>query len=367
MAHIATEPDTVFVTGFPGFIAGRLVQRLWASEPHPGRYCFLVQRRFAYPARAACEAMARRFPQMQGRWQVVVGDITRPDLGLGQAALTALRAEVTRVWHLAAIYDLAVAQSTAWRINVDGTRHVLDLCESMPHLKTLLYISTCYVAGTQPGKVLETELDRGQAFANHYEATKFHAEKEVCRRALPTIIFRPAIVVGDSASGQFAKVDGPYHLLQLLTRLPTWMPIPRLGGGETVINLVPVDWVVDAMVQISNDARAVGRTFHLADPDPPTTADVLALMVQALGRRPPRGRVPMSAIVGLARSGLLAWTTHIPAELMPYMVSGADFDVSNTAELLTGCGLRCPRFGDYVDTLVRWATHHPHLLQGAHP
>ncbi len=362
-----SEPSGgVFLTGFPGFIAGRLVENLWAHDAGGGRYFFLVEERFAFAAKRKCEALCERFPAMQGRWQIVVGDIVRPDLGIDASAMDVLRREVTRVWHLAAVYDLAVPLAFAWKVNVDGTRHVLDFCEMLVGIDALYYVSTCYVAGAQTGLVREADLDRGQRFNNHYEATKFRAEQEVVRRqgSIPTVILRPSIVVGDSRTGEIAKVDGPYHVLALLTRLPAWIPVPNMGSGVSHINVVPVDYVVAAMGALSRDPRAVGRTFHLADPTPPTTGEVLGAMAAALRRTAPRGRVPMAAVKGLSRFGAMRRATRIPPQLLPYIESGPDLDVGNAAELLARTSIRCPRFTEYAPTLVRWATANPKVLHG---
>jgi thioester reductase-like protein len=186
---------TSLVTGFPGFIGRRLVRAL------DGPVVALVEERMAEQARSlAGEGV-----------EVVVGDITQRRLGLSDADWERLVGEVTHVFHLAAIYDLSVPIELAQRVNVDGTGNVLELCQAAKRFERLAYVSTAYVAGLRTGVIYEHELVMGQAFKNHYESTKFQAEVWV--RALmdrvPTTILRPAIVVGDSQTGETEKFDGP--------------------------------------------------------------------------------------------------------------------------------------------------------------
>src|SRR5688500_7879259 len=148
------------------------------------------------------------------RIEVLPGDIGEPRLGLSDDEHQRLAGEVTLVFHLAAIYDLAVPLEIAQRVNVDGTGNVLDFCAAAKNLERLLYVSTAYVAGKRTGVVYEHELVMGQEFKNHYESTKFQAEvwvREMLDR-VPTTIVRPGIVVGDSKTGETQKFDGPYFI-----------------------------------------------------------------------------------------------------------------------------------------------------------
>src|SRR5262249_28751133 len=149
----------------------------------------------------------------KGRIRLVTGDITAPGLGLGTSVARAFARRLTGCFHLAAVYDLAVAKDVGTRINVEGTRNVLDFLGGASRLERLDYVSTAYVSGTAVGTYRETDLDVGQSFKNHYEETKFLAEVAVTESGLPAAIYRPAIVVGDSRTGETAKFDGPYFAL----------------------------------------------------------------------------------------------------------------------------------------------------------
>jgi len=178
-----------------------------------------------------------------------------PGLGLDAHPRAALD-DVTEVWHLAAVYDLAVPPAVAHAVNVVGTRHVVALCAWLPRLTRLQYVSTCYVSGRYDGEFGEDVLAEGQPFRNHYESTKYDAERLVrtaMHNGMPATISRPGIVVGDSATGETQKFDGPYFLASFLRRQPGPVAlVPRVGNPDTVrVCLVPRDFVVDAMDTLS--------------------------------------------------------------------------------------------------------------------
>ncbi len=358
--------DGILMTGFPGFIAGRLVERLLAAGC-AGPWYFLVEPRFTFAARKRCLRLAASWPEFADRWFIVTGDIRQPNLGMTAAALERVRADVSRVWHLAAVYDLAVGEGVARAVNIQGTVEVLDLCERLPNLTSLLYISTCYVAGDRAGHIWEDELDCGQGFANHYESTKFAAEVEVRRRLsrIPTVILRPAIVLGDSRTGEVAKGDGPYFIMQLLFRLPRWLPMINLGPSNTPVNLVPVDFIIAAMAHIAADERAIGRTFQLADPAPKTASWILDAMLDVMRRAPAIGTLPLSLALPALSQPAVGRVAGVPQQILHYFNHDARFDVRNTAELLSGSQVACPDLGDYLPTLIDWARANPHVIGAA--
>ncbi|MEM7154131.1 MAG: SDR family oxidoreductase [Myxococcota bacterium] len=355
----------IFITGFPGFIGQRLVERL-ASESPEATFYLLVEPRLLFEAERRCRQLEQAEPALAGRWRLVVGDLRKPGLGIDPQSLRVLQRNVAQVWHLAAVYDLAVTQAFAHSVNVGGTRRVLDLCESLDALERLIYVSTCYVAGLRHGLVYEDELDCGQDFKNHYESTKYWAELEVRERLdrVPTTIVRPAIVVGDSRSGVTAKADGPYFMVQLLHALPRWFPAVNLGAAAAPFNVVPVDFVVEAMVRLGAHADAAGQTFALADPSPLTARALMQLTLEAMGRPPARGRVPLALASSVLRSAAFQRALPIPVQSLDYLDHHVEFDVSNTARLL-GDALQCPRVQEYWPTLVRFAIEHPDLFRKA--
>jgi thioester reductase-like protein len=341
-------PRTYLLTGFPGFLAGRLVPRLLADDDE-ARIVALVEPRMVERARALAPDGV----------DVQPGDITDPTLGLDARTYDRLASEVVRVFHLAAVYDLAVGAELAERVNVAGTQHVVDFCRRAANLERHHYISTAYVAGTRSGLVLEDDLAEGQGFKNFYESTKFAAEVIVraSMDAIPTTIYRPAIVVGDSRTGETQKFDGPYYLLR--TYAAAKGPLLQIGRGDAPFNVVPVDFVVDAISAGASDAEAVGHTLHLVDPEPVSSHELARLLaVEYAGREPslplPAGVVDRS----LKYRRIRKLFGGPPRESIRYLNHPVSFDTAQAGEVLGRNGLRCPRFPEYVGNMVAFFKAH---------
>ena len=167
--------ETLFITGFPGFIADRLLERL---AKYDCRFLLLVQPPFLARARDEIARIAGLTGKPVEQFQIVEGDITHAELGLSPLDAAEVREETTRVFHLAAIYDLAVARQLALHVNMVGTMHVLQFAQLMPNLRHFHYVSTCYVAGKREGVILETELRHDAGYRNFYEESKYLAEME---------------------------------------------------------------------------------------------------------------------------------------------------------------------------------------------
>src|SRR5882724_4908246 len=266
--------ETFFITGFPGFIASRLLRRLAEGD---GLFLLLVQPAFVAQANRELEVIAQETGTNISNFQVLAGDITEPELGLSQNDLERARSESTVLFHLAAIYDLAVVQDLAMRINVGGTRNVNRFAQALSALRHYHYVSTCYVAGKRSGRIFENELRHEAGFRNYYEETKYLAEVEVeaLKSELPVTIHRPSVVCGDSRSGETAKYDGIYYLIRYLLKWPAVLSAFNIGNSDVALNLVPVDFVVEAMATLARDPLSVGKTVQLADPAPLTTRELL--------------------------------------------------------------------------------------------
>ncbi len=345
----------VFFTGFPGFIGKRLVRRLLETDPD-ARIAALVEPRFAQQARAAADEIAAE------RIEILPGDIGHRRLGLDEDTYDRLTKEVTSAHHLAAIYDLAVPLELAQRVNVEGTGNVLELCARCDRLTRLNYVSTAYVAGDRTGVVYEHELVLGQGFKNHYESTKFQAELWVREELdkVPTTIYRPAIVVGDSRTGETQKFDGPYYMLRTIARsVKDGTPIVQFGRSEASMNCVPVDFIVESIVTLSSDPAAVGETVHLVDPAPVSAAHVGELFSQEYAGRKPRYRVPPRVIENALRNQKVRdMFGGAPREGIRYLNHPVRFDTRRADELLARHGQRCPRFEEYVGAIVRFFREH---------
>ena len=346
----------VFFTGFPGFIGSRLVARLLADDPEL-RVAALVESKMGDRARQAAGRI-----DGGDRIDVLEGDIAERDLGLSSEQRERLTAEVTVAYHLAAIYNLAVPADIAQKVNVDGTGNVLDLLSECQRLERHNYVSTAYVAGDRTGHVYEHELIMGQGFKNHYESTKFQAEVWVRHSMdrIPTTIYRPAIVVGDSQSGETQKFDGPYYILRTVSRaLKMKSPIPQFGKAGAPFNVVPVDFVIDALLAGAAEPTAEGETLHLVDPDPITASELARTLSCEYAGKEPAYKVPPKAVELSLRSKAVRKAFHgAPSESIVYLNHPVRFDTRRASDLLARRGLRCPRFEEYVGPMVSFFKQH---------
>lgn len=357
----------LLMTGFPGFLGSALLGRLLARRPGAHATC-LVQDRHLSAARDRLAEIEADEPHVGGRVRLVVGDITAPGLGLADADRAALQ-DVTEVWHLAAVYDLAVGEEVARLVNVEGTDRVIELCRSLPGLRRLHHVSTCYVSGRYDGVFREDDLEVGQEFRNHYEATKHEAEVLV-RRAmaagLPATIYRPGIVVGDSRTGQTQKYDGPYFLATFLRRQPPVAVVPAVADPDRVrVCVVPRDFVVEAMDRLSVLDVSLGRTYALTDPDPPTARQQVDAFARRLGKRVVWLPLPLSLTRALVALPLAERLTGLPVEAVDYFASPTTYDTTCATTDLAGTGLTCPRFEEYADRLLDFMVEHPELDSAA--
>jgi thioester reductase-like protein len=358
----------VLFTGFPGFLGSELVRRLLARHDEIEALC-LVQRQFAVSARERADEIAATLRTNRCRIRLVEGDITKRELG-GNIGRDERRA-ITEIFHLAAIYDLSVARDVGMTVNVNGTRHVLDLALRCPGLERVHHVSTCYVSGRWEGTFHEKDLELGQQFNNYYEETKYLAEVEVRQQmyeGLPATIYRPAIVVGDSSTGATQKYDGPYYVMRWILRQPRRVAVVPIVGdpSRTELNVVPCDYVIDAIDWLSASPCSSGMTYQLADPEPLTVDGVLHSLETAVGKR--LLRVPLTprlAKLALGRVPGVGRLLGIPSAAVDYFVHPTHYDTSHTTRDLNGSGIAVPRFEDYVAALVAFMRQHPEIGSAA--
>ncbi|MGI8409925.1 MAG: SDR family oxidoreductase, partial [Pyrinomonadaceae bacterium] len=307
--------------------------------------------------------IARRTRTPLENFALIEGDITREDLGIAAEDLEAIREETTGVFHLAAAYDLSVRKDAAYSVNLEGTKSVNEFARSLPNLRRYNYVSTCYVAGKRKGHILESELEHEAGFRNFYEETKYLAEIEVekLKSDLNVTIFRPSIVVGDSETGQTAKYDGIYYLIQYLRKAPNLLRFINVGNKEVKLNLVPVDFVVEAIAVLSKEERIIGKTIALADPDPLTTNELFdAIAENMTGKRSAVGPPP-AFVEKFLMLPVSPPVTGLPHSGVPYFFLSQTYDTSVADEFLEPYGLKCPNFRDYVGNLLKFVAEHPKL------
>jgi thioester reductase-like protein len=352
--------ETIFITGFPGFLATRLVKRLTRER---ARFILLTQPSLLDAAHETVSGIVRDTGVATENFKVLPGDITEPNLGLTSQEVEILRHEITSIFHLAAIYDLAVDCAAAAHVNVEGTLNVNQFAKSVANLRRYNYVSTCYVAGKREGLILENELHHHEGFRNHYEETKYLAELEVetLKSELPVTIYRPSVVCGHSQTGETAKYDGIYYLIHYLRKWPGGLTLLNIGNRAVCLNLVPFDFVVDAMVALSKDDRAIGATVQLADPTPLTTEQLFDAISQVIKGRDSLATVPKKIVYPVLMLPFAPKITGLPHSAVPYFFLEQTYDTTRANELLEPHGISCPRFPDYVERLVNFVASNPAL------
>jgi thioester reductase-like protein/short-subunit dehydrogenase len=349
------------VTGGTGFIGRRVVLRILDRSPD-AEVWILVRRE----SLTRFERLAGRGEHPWGdRARSLVGDLTAKNLGLSEDTIGEL-GPVDHVVHCAAIYDVTVAEDAQRAANVDGTRAVIALARRLD--ATLHHVSSIAVAGTYRGEYTEEDFDVAQDLPTPYHQTKFEAESLV--RSQPGLryrIYRPAVVVGDSRTGEMDKVDGPYYFFPILAKvakLPSLLPVLLPDTGRS--NIVPVDYVVDAIGELIHAPDRDGQTFHLTAPDSIGLRGIYRGISKAAGLPRLRGSLPRGAATPFLRAtgrakvlrNMAVTQLGIPAEILDVVDLMPTFTADNTSDALRDTGITVPDFASYAPRLWRyWAEH----------
>ena len=348
-----------FVTGATGFIGKRLVKKL--LERKGAKVYFLIRKESTGKVAALREywgvSAARAIP--------VHGDLTRKKLGVSAEDIKKLKGEISSFYHLAAVYDLEADEESQIAVNIDGTRNTVEFAKGIDagHFH---HVSSIAAAGLYEGVFREDMFEEAENYDHPYFRTKHESEKivrEECK--LPWTVFRPAMVVGHSVTGEMDKIDGPYYFFKLIQRirklLPSWMPMVGLEGGR--INIVPVDFVVNSLDYISHHEQASGKCFHLVDPVGYRVGDVLDILSKAA--HAPRmnlfinaallGFIPKAVTKGLMALGpvrrmrnAIMTDLGVPEDILTFVNYPTRFDCRETLAALKGSGITCPNLNDYA-------------------
>ncbi|WP_050613436.1 SDR family oxidoreductase [Bacillus testis] len=342
-----------FFTGFPGFIAARLIKEMIKNDTDFLQANLLVLPAFAEKAKQDAEAIEKEMGIPFGSLRILTGDITKPGLGIEENEFLE---EITHVFHLAAIYDLAVPKDVAYLVNVEGTRNVNEWVRRLKNLKRYIYFSTAYVAGTREGLLLETELIRPPAFKNYYEETKYEAEKlvEGLKSEVPVTIIRPGIVKGHSVTGETVKFDGPYFILNTLRAMRFLPVIPYIGRSASKINLVPIDYIIQSVAYLSLYGPAEGKTYHLTDPHPYTATEIYEMFAVEMYGKKPKGTIPLPLCKACLSLAPMRKFLHTEKETIDYFTWKGDFDASQAIADLATAKIACPDFKEGVPAMVRF-------------
>ncbi len=350
-----------FVTGATGFIGRHLVEQLLANRE--GDIHVLVR-----------EGSKGKLEELMARWgspdrvKPVTGDLTQARLGVDQAWVDEHRGQIDHFFHLAAIYDMTVGDERNEELNVGGTRHAVQLANEL-QAGILHHTSSVAAAGDYKGLFREDHFDEGQKLPSAYHRTKFESEKVAREESrVPWRVYRPAIVIGHSQTGEMDKIDGPYYFFKAIQKLrhalPEWVPLagPELGWT----NIVPADFVARAMDHIAHQPGLDEQAFHLTAPRSQRSGEVLNTFAKAahapqlairidkkITDALPKGVFSMllnlPQLKGLRRTVLADF--GVPEEVIGHVGFTAQFDTRDTERALAGTGIEVPELASYADKI----------------
>ncbi|PKO62235.1 MAG: short chain dehydrogenase [Betaproteobacteria bacterium HGW-Betaproteobacteria-18] len=364
-----------FVTGATGFIGKRLVKKL--LERKGAVVYFLIRK----DSEGKVKALREFWGASAARVIPVWGDLTSKKLGVSAELIKQLKGQVDHFYHLAAIYDLSADEISQIKVNIDGTRNTIELAKAIDagHFH---HVSSIAAAGLYEGVFREDMFNEAENYEHPYFMTKHESEKIVrteCK--VPWSVYRPAMVVGDSRTGEMDKIDGPYYFFKLIQRmrqvLPPWLPSIGLEGGR--INIVPVDFVVAALATISHQKDIADHCYHLVDPVGYRVGDVLDIFSKA-AHAPKMNLFINAALFGFIprniTKGLMALAPvrrvrqaimkdlGLPEEMLTFVNYPTRFDCRETLAALKGSGVACPNLRDYAWRL--WDYWERHLDPDLH-
>ena len=347
-----------FVTGATGFIGQFLIRNL-------------IQRRQPIYVLVR-KGSVKKLEALRAQWGAtekdvipVIGDLGGRNLGVSPADVKKLKGKIDHMFHLAAVYDLKASADEQQKANVDGTRHALQFAKAVT-AGCFHHVSSIAAAGLYDGVFREDMFDEAEDLDHPYFRTKHDSEKVVrmeCER--PFRIYRPGFVVGDSKTGYIDKIDGPYYFFKLLQKmrnmLPQWMPMLGIEGGR--INIVPVDFVADALDHIAHKKGLDGQCFHLTDASPHRIGEVLNIFAKAAHapqmtmRLNARmfGFIPAPVLYGLGSLAPVKRMVRavlvdlgIPKDVFQFVNWPTRYDNRETLKALKGSGITVPALASYA-------------------
>lgn len=347
----------VLLTGFPSVLAHRVLVELLASTTGANKVTsvfVLVRPKARDAARTMLETLS---PSARARVTMLEGVVAAIDMGLSGAEYNDLCQRITLIHHTAHVAYAGVDRETAEHANVTGTREVLEIAKRTANRARLVHQSTCFVSGDRHGTVREGELDAGQGFRDVIEETRARAEKLIQRWAdrVPAVVVRPSTIVGDVDTGVYDRLEGPYALATMLLSHRADRGVALPGDRDSAVHVAPVDYVARASVALGFTAAAVGRAFHLTDPEPCSVPEVFDAVAQLVGRPQLRGVLAPGVARAVMRSAFMQKLAPKPAVLAATLSRRVTYSTEGARDLLGPHGITCPGLLTYLPKLVDFA------------
>lgn len=360
--------ESIFLTGVTGALGKDLIKQLLETTEHKLYLLVRRKKRDSHWDRVRKLLASWGYEKELGtRVHVYEGDVTQERLGLSDDDLESLRGQITTFFHIAALTALNGTEEQCYQVNFEGTKNVLNIVwkfRNQGALKKFIYFSTAYTAGSkQVYCAKEDELPEKPAHANYYESSKYDAEKHVrlaMMEGLPTTIFRPSIVVGDSKTGAVAEFNVIYPFMKLfasgiIKTLPTKL--------ENSFNIIPIDFIVDASLAIAFQESSIGKTYHLTSDDPPQ----IGLLLELKKREYPHfADIEVVEPETFTKESLDPMQQQVYEMLEPYMGylnGGLTFDTTNTKKALEGTGVSIPKTDyEFLKTITKFAVDAGYLV-----